>query len=195
MCHDGQHRPEGMPLNPPTKRPAPADPHCSSEAHSISLVEVELSAVKRTITGFRRDDAGDWVAELSCWHSQHVRHDPPFRTAPWVLDDLGRAERVGAALDCPLCDRAELPEGLRVVRTAGVWDERSMPAAFGALIGWASACGDGCASSTGGSASEPGQSPPTTSSSVPAAQAIPPGVEHDVEPQGSVGFSLPSAVS
>ena len=183
--------PKGMPLNPPTKRPAPADPHCSSEAHSISLVEVELSAVKRTITGFRRDDAGDWVAELSCWHSQHVRHDPPFRTAPWVLDDLGRAERVGAALDCPLCDRAELPEALRVVRTAGVWDERTMPAG----LRRAHRLGDGVwgrLRMQHGRLRFRARTEPALDLVIGAGgtQAIPPGVEHDVEPQGSVGFSL-----
>ena len=31
-------------------------------------------------------------------------------------------------LERPLCDRAELPEGLRWVRTSAVWDEETMPA-------------------------------------------------------------------
>jgi len=33
-------------------------------------------------------------------------------------------------LDCPLCDRAELPTGLQVVRTAGPFDQESLPAAL-----------------------------------------------------------------
>ncbi len=81
----------------------------------------------RTIEGFHADDAGDWVAELSCLHGQHVRHQPPFRERPWVVTDTGRADHIGTSLDCPLCDRAELPDGLEVVRTAGPWDESTLP--------------------------------------------------------------------
>jgi len=82
----------------------------------------------RHITGFHRDDEGDWVAELHCLHAQHVRHRPPFQERPWVLTEAGRAEYVGTELDCPLCDRAELPEGLVVARTAGPFDETNLPA-------------------------------------------------------------------
>jgi cytochrome c-type biogenesis protein CcmH/NrfF len=63
--------------------------------------------MERTITGFHRDSDGDWVAELSCGHGQHVRHRPPFQQRPWVLDDAERDARIGAALDCPLCDEDE----------------------------------------------------------------------------------------
>ena len=84
--------------------------------------------MRRTILGFHPDDGGEWVAELSCLHGQHIRHRPPFQERPWVLSEEGRAERVGGHLDCPLCDRAELPDGLTVVRTAGPFDERSLPA-------------------------------------------------------------------
>ena len=86
--------------------------------------------MNRAILGFRQDDGGDWVAELSCLHAQHVRHTPPFRLAPWILDDAQRAARVGSPLDCPLCDRAELPDGLRVVRRTETWDELTVPAAL-----------------------------------------------------------------
>jgi tellurite methyltransferase len=87
--------------------------------------------VNRAIVAFRQDDAGEWVADLSCLHAQHVRHRPPFRLAPWVLDDRQRAARVGTPLDCPLCDRGELPDGLRVVRTTETWDGETMPTALG----------------------------------------------------------------
>ena len=60
--------------------------------------------MQRTIIGFHQDEDGDWVAELSCLHNQHVRHRPPFQQRPWVLDESQRAARVGAELDCPLCD-------------------------------------------------------------------------------------------
>ncbi len=86
--------------------------------------------MNRAILAFHQDDGGDWVAELSCLHAQHVRHASPFRVAPWVLDDAHRAARVGSPLDCPLCDRTELPDGLRVVRSTELWDEHTVPAAL-----------------------------------------------------------------
>jgi len=84
--------------------------------------------VLRTIVGFHEDDAADWVAELDCHHGQHVRHEPPFRDRPWVLTESGRADRIGSPIECPLCDRAELPSGLSVVRTAGPFDAGTLPA-------------------------------------------------------------------
>jgi len=83
--------------------------------------------VNRTITGFHADDVGDWVAELSCLHGQHVRHQPPFFDRAWTQTDAGRASQLGTALDCPLCDRAELPDGLELARTAGPFDADSLP--------------------------------------------------------------------
>ncbi|MGE3447780.1 MAG: DUF3565 domain-containing protein [Microbacteriaceae bacterium] len=82
----------------------------------------------RAIDRFHADDQGDWVAELSCLHNQHVRHNPPFQERPWVTTETGRAERIGAPLDCPLCDRLELPDGLEVVRSAGPFDADTLPA-------------------------------------------------------------------
>ena len=42
--------------------------------------------------------------------------------------EIGRAERIGAELDCPRCDRAEVPDGLELARTAGPFDADSLPA-------------------------------------------------------------------
>ncbi len=81
----------------------------------------------RVVEGFHADDVGDWVAELSCLHAQHVRHRPPLWPRPWVTTAEGRAAYVGAELDCPRCDRAELPDGLRVARTAGPFDATTLP--------------------------------------------------------------------
>lgn len=86
--------------------------------------------VIRAITGFRRDDAGDWVAELNCLHRQHVRHQPPFHDRAWVDDDSARRARVGTPIECPLCDRAEIPDDLTLLRTAGPWDEATLPPAL-----------------------------------------------------------------
>jgi len=83
--------------------------------------------MNRTITGFYPDEEGDWVAELSCLHNQHVRHRPPFQDRSWVLEEAGRAERIGSELDCPLCERAEPPADLAVARTAGPFEETTGP--------------------------------------------------------------------
>lgn len=81
----------------------------------------------RTITGFHTDEAGDWVAELSCLHNQHVRHQPPFFDRPWTQTEHGRASRLGTEIDCPLCDRTEMPDDLQLVRTAGPFDDDTLP--------------------------------------------------------------------
>ncbi len=87
-----------------------------------------IDVVQREITGFRQDEFDDWVAEFACLHAQHVRHRPPFAPRSWVETESGRFEHLGSTLDCPLCDRAELPDGLTVVRTAGPFDESTLPA-------------------------------------------------------------------
>ncbi len=81
----------------------------------------------RRITGFHQDDEGAWVAELSCLHSQHIRHRPPFQNRPWVTTEEGRQEHLGTDIECPLCDRAELPGDLEVTRTAGPFDQDTIP--------------------------------------------------------------------
>lgn len=78
--------------------------------------------------GFHLDEEGDWVAHLECGHTQHVRHRPPFQMRPWVLDAADRSSRLGAALECPPCDRGEMPDGLELARTGDVWDQASLPA-------------------------------------------------------------------
>ena len=57
------------------------------------------------ITGFHQDDGGAWVAELECGHGQHIRHNPPFRVAAWILDDAERATHINTPLNCPHCDQ------------------------------------------------------------------------------------------
>jgi Protein of unknown function (DUF3565) len=61
------------------------------------------NAMKRKIINFDQDDKGDWRAELDCGHFQHVRHDPPLNSRPWVLTEAGRREKLGAELDCKKC--------------------------------------------------------------------------------------------
>lgn len=86
--------------------------------------------MEREITGFHLDEAGDWVAELSCGHNQHVRHRPPFQIRQWVLAEDTRTGRVGTSLPCLLCARYELPDNLRFVRSSPEWTERTVPPAL-----------------------------------------------------------------
>jgi hypothetical protein len=57
----------------------------------------------RQITGYHLDDEGHWVAQLSCGHNQHVRHDPPWEQRPWVLSPNGRDTMLGFELNCAKC--------------------------------------------------------------------------------------------
>jgi tellurite methyltransferase len=141
----------------------------------------------RYITGFHRDDKGDWVAELDCLHTQHVRHQPPFQDRPWVLTEAGRAERLGSELDCPLCDRAELPEGLVVERTAGPFDETTVPA--GLLRAHRLPAGTwGCLRVLEGSVDFRIGTDAAVEHRLDAGQAqpIPPEVSHELRPAGPV---------
>ena len=60
--------------------------------------------MQRRITGYHKDDEGDWVAELECGHGQHVRHNPPWVNRPWVVTPEGRSTQLGKLLDCKKCD-------------------------------------------------------------------------------------------
>lgn len=84
----------------------------------------------RPIESFHRDELGDWVADLSCGHGQHVRHKPPFWSRPWTLTPEGRASRVGIELDCVRCDAFELPAQFAPYKRTADFDERSIPAAL-----------------------------------------------------------------
>ncbi len=66
----------------------------------------------RRITGFHLDAEGDWVADLECGHTQHVRHDPPWQVRQWVTTATGRSGRIGTVLGCVLCGReGNVPAG------------------------------------------------------------------------------------
>ncbi|MET0324788.1 MAG: DUF3565 domain-containing protein [Ilumatobacteraceae bacterium] len=150
-----------------------------------------IPTVRREIIGFQADDVGDWVAQLDCHHRQHVRHDPPFRLAAWVEDPDERAQHLGTALACPLCDRCELPADLRVVRTTATWDDHTMPAAL--RRGHRVARGTwGRLRVTEGSLRFVALTDPPTDVVVDAEhpQGIPPDVEHHVEPRGPTRFAI-----
>jgi tellurite resistance-related uncharacterized protein len=148
--------------------------------------------MNRAITGFHQDTDGDWVAELACGHNQHVRHRPPFQQRSWVLSPGGRDQRLGTPLSCPLCDRAELPEAIRPVRSSPVWDEHTMPPG----LRRAHRLGAGTWGMIRvhlGVLRFSMRSEPTISTELrPASpvQAIPPEMDHDVQPLERVRFSI-----
>jgi tellurite resistance-related uncharacterized protein len=145
--------------------------------------------VRRRIVGFEVDDDGDWAARLDCLHRQHIRHQPPFRVAAWIADAEQRAARIGGAWDCPLCDRCELPADLVVRRTTATWDERTMPA--GLRRGHRIASGTwGVIRVEHGALRFVARTEPVTDVLVDDHQAIPPDVEHHIEPQGPVRFAV-----
>ena len=59
---------------------------------------------QQTIVGFHQDEQRDWVADLACGHTQHVRHRPPWEMRPWVTTEEGRESHLGLVLQCRKCD-------------------------------------------------------------------------------------------
>jgi hypothetical protein len=66
--------------------------------------------MNQRVIGFHQDQDLHWVANLDCGHYQHVRHDPPMQTRPWVLTEEGRQSRLGIELNCKKCDEHEPPD-------------------------------------------------------------------------------------
>lgn len=147
--------------------------------------------MERAIVGYRRDDDGEWVAELACGHGQHVRHRPPFQLRPWVLEAEGRDARLGSTLDCLRCDRAELPDGLELVRSSADWDETTVPAGLQRAHRLPSGTW-GQIVVRRGALRFTARTEPVLEAVVEAGspQAIPPELEHDVQPVGPVSFRI-----
>jgi len=58
---------------------------------------------QRKIVAFHQDAHGDWVADLECGHTRHVRHKPPWQNRPWVVTTEGRSAYLGRELACKKC--------------------------------------------------------------------------------------------
>lgn len=83
-----------------------------------------------TITGFFQDDEGHWVAELSCQHTQHVRHRPPWESRPWVQTAAGREAHLGVELPCLLCGMPTLPQDVTEYRRTATFSADTVPKAL-----------------------------------------------------------------
>ncbi len=68
------------------------------------------------------------MALLGCGHPQHVRHNPPLVSRPWVLTEEGRRTRLGMPLDCVRCERFELPDHFVAYKQTPAFTENTMPA-------------------------------------------------------------------
>ena len=66
--------------------------------------------MKQKICAYHQDSESDWVAELTCGHFQHVRHNPPWVNRPWVSTQQGRQSKIGAELECKECDNVVLKD-------------------------------------------------------------------------------------
>ena len=64
--------------------------------------------MKTKITGFHLDEDNHWVADLSCDHTQHFRHNPPWQERKWVLSDNERNNFIGFELKCRTCNKTEI---------------------------------------------------------------------------------------
>lgn len=87
-----------------------------------------LRGCTTVIAGFHRDPDGDWVSELACGHTQHMRHRPPWQNRPWVESADERASKVGAPITCVACEMPALPEGVQEYRRSATFTEDSVPA-------------------------------------------------------------------
>jgi len=83
--------------------------------------------MKRKIVGYHQDEKQDWVADLDCFHGQHVRHEPPFFNRPWSATEEGRASKLGEVLDCKRCDDLEFPEGLEEYKRTPEFTQDTIP--------------------------------------------------------------------
>jgi len=106
----------------PSNGARPAGPACVSTLNGATIAEME-----RAMTGFHQDAEGHWVAELVCGHTQHVRHQPPFTLRPWVTTPEGRTGRLGQSLECPACDRKEMPAGYAPYQRTATFTQTSVP--------------------------------------------------------------------
>lgn len=83
--------------------------------------------MKRKIIGYHRDGKNDWVADLNCFHGQHVRHELPFFNRSWSETEEGWQSKLGETLDCKLCDALVFPEGLEEYKRTPIFTQDTIP--------------------------------------------------------------------
>ena len=83
---------------------------------------------RTVIAGFHQDENRDWIAELACGHTQHMRHRPPWENRAWVESEVERAAKIGSPIDCVSCEMPVLPEAAQEYRRSATFTEDSVPA-------------------------------------------------------------------
>ncbi|NWD25938.1 DUF3565 domain-containing protein [Pseudomonas yamanorum] len=66
-----------------------------------------------TVVRFHQDEDQHWVVELSCGHTQHLRHQPPWQSRAWVTDPAQRLEKIGQPFACGWCAQGPVSDNLR----------------------------------------------------------------------------------
>ncbi|MEL6821541.1 MAG: DUF3565 domain-containing protein [Calditrichota bacterium] len=56
------------------------------------------------ILRFHKDEKGDWIVDLDCGHSRHMRHDPPWSNMDWIHSSEARWDRMQKPIECTECD-------------------------------------------------------------------------------------------
>ncbi|WP_394559452.1 DUF3565 domain-containing protein [Aquipseudomonas alcaligenes] len=85
---------EGQPLQENGKAPS----------LTVTPAESDRSTDGRArLLGFHQDEDGHWVADLSCGHTQHLRHQPPWQNRAWVTDPEQRQRHLGQPFACGWC--------------------------------------------------------------------------------------------
>jgi hypothetical protein len=64
---------------------------------------------------YHLDEEQHWVAQLTCGHFQHVRHNPPWTIREWVITEVGRQQHLGEQLNCKKCDEGAPADILKLV--------------------------------------------------------------------------------
>lgn len=147
--------------------------------------------MERAIIAYHQDDVPEWVAELACGHNQHVRHRPPFQLRAWVTEEADRTAKLGLPLDCPLCDRAEMPEGLHPIPSNVELTEHTVPERLLRVHRLGRATWGRIAVQTGGLRVTILTEPPIDAVLGPgSSQAIPPEVDHELWLLGPVLFTV-----
>jgi len=85
-----------------------------SKGHAYMRNKKMRTGIKTKITGFHQDEYEHWVADLSCGHSRHFRHDPPWQQREWVTSPQGRKTYIGFELDCNTCGSPDVEKRERM---------------------------------------------------------------------------------
>ncbi|MDO8697785.1 MAG: DUF3565 domain-containing protein [Pseudomonas sp.] len=71
--------------------------------NALSSIKPASATPLPRLLDFHQDADGHWVASLSCGHTQHLRHQPPWQNRAWVMAAAQRQARLGELFPCGWC--------------------------------------------------------------------------------------------